>query len=178
MGNLRVWPPERSKLAALYYLGDAPQIRPTDHILYLGAAAGTTVSYLADYCGIIYAVEMAPEPLPRLLEKCRVKKNIMPIPADAFHPERYSMLVDEVDILYQDISQRNQVEIATRNLFFLRPGGFLILMLKTRSISGTDEPSETCRNAVENIQKSGLREVTVTWLNRFHRDHAAIVCEK
>ncbi|MFH0967142.1 MAG: fibrillarin-like rRNA/tRNA 2'-O-methyltransferase, partial [Methanobacteriota archaeon] len=89
-GKLRVWPPERSKLAALYYLGSVPVINQKDSILYLGAAAGTTVSFLADFVGIIYAVEMAPAPLPRLLEICRVKKNIIPIPADASIPEKYA----------------------------------------------------------------------------------------
>ncbi|MDD1728861.1 MAG: fibrillarin-like rRNA/tRNA 2'-O-methyltransferase, partial [Methanospirillum sp.] len=63
VGPLRVWPPERSKLAALYYLyNNCPEIQPADHILYLGAASGTTVSFVADYAGIIYAVEMAREP--------------------------------------------------------------------------------------------------------------------
>lgn len=177
-GKLRVWPPERSKLAALYYLGDVPKILHTDYILYLGAAAGTTVSYLADYAGIIYAVEMAHEPLPRLLEVCRVKKNIIPIPADASHPDRYSMIVSEVDILYQDIAQRDQAEIAIRNLSFVRNGGYLILMLKARSISGREEPLEICRQTVDLLLKAGLDQIVVTWIDRFHRDHAAIVCRK
>lgn len=178
VGTLRVWPPQRSKLAALYYLGHVPRILPDDHILYLGAAAGTTVSHLADYCGIIYAVEMAREPLPRLLDVCRVKKNIIPIPADASFPEKYSMLVDDVDILYQDIAQRDQVEIIIRNLCFLRSGGYLILMLKIRSISGIEKPPDVCRTAVESLCNAGLKEVSVTWIDRYHRDHAAIVCQK
>jgi len=178
VGGLRVWPPERSKLAALYYLGEVPGIGKNDRILYLGAAAGTTVSHLADYSGIIYAVEMAHEPLPRLLQVCRIKRNIIPIPADALYPEQYYMLVGEVDLLYQDIAQRNQVEIALRNLCMLRSGGYLILMLKTRSISGTMVPTEICRDSVAALEQNGLKEITVTWLDPYHRDHAAIICKK
>ncbi len=177
-GKLRVWPPERSKLAALYYLGFVPAMNQKDCILYLGAAAGTTVSYLADYVGIIYAVEMATSPLPRLLEICRVKRNIIPIPADASFPEQYALLVSEVDILYQDIAQRNQIDIVVRNLSFLKEGGYLILMLKTRSISIQEDAAEVCERAVSSLQESGMEDIAVTWLDEFHRGHAGIVCRK
>ncbi len=178
VGGLRVWPPERSKLAALYYRGEVPGIGKEDQILYLGAAAGTTVSHLADYSGIIYAVEMAHEPLPRLLQVCRIKRNIIPIPADALHPEQYSMLVGEVDLLYQDIAQRNQVEIALENICMLHSGGYLILMLKTHSISGTMSPGDICRESVAALVRGGLKVISVTWLDPYHRDHAAIICKK
>ena len=177
-GKLRVWPPERSKLAALYYLGTVPVIGPADTILYLGAAAGTTVSFLADYVGVVFAVEMAPAPLPGLLEVCRVKKNVIPIPADASMPERYAPVVNLVDIVYQDIAQRNQAVIAVRNLIFLKEGGYLIVMLKTMSISVQEDARQVCRRAVSTLQEAGLEVISVTWLDTFHRGHAAIVCRK
>jgi len=177
-GKLRVWPPERSKLAALYYLSTVPAIGQTDNVLYLGAAAGTTVSFLADYAGIIYAVEMAPDPLPRLLEVCRVKKNILPIPADAATPELYAPFVSVVDIIYQDIAQRNQAEIAVRNLIFLKERGYLILMLKTRSVSTRDDAAEVCNATVRTLQEAGMNSISVTWLDKYHRGHACIVCRK
>ncbi len=178
MGSLRVWPPERSKLAALYYLGSGPEINATDQILYLGAASGTTVSFIADYAGVVYAVEIAPEPLVKLLQVCCVKKNIIPIPADAAIPTIYAPLVSRVDLIYQDIAQKEQVEIALMNLFFLKPGGMLILMLKTRSVSSQQEPELICCDAVSALQNGELDEITVTWLDKYHRDHAAIVCKK
>jgi len=55
---------------------------------------------------------------------------MIPIFADANHPTRYSHLVDEVDIIYQDIAQRNQAEIALANVeYFLKDDGYLILMI-------------------------------------------------
>ncbi len=177
-GSLRIWPPERSKLAALYYLGSGPEICASDQILYLGAASGTTVSFIADYAGVIYAVEIAPEPLVMLLEVCNIKKNIIPIPADAALPLTYAPLVSRVDLLYQDIAQKEQVKIVLKNLFFLKPGGSLILMLKTRSVASQQEPEEICSNAVSELLNAGLAEIKVTWLNKYHRDHAAIICKK
>jgi fibrillarin-like pre-rRNA processing protein len=177
-GQLRVWPPERSKLAALYHLGSVPAISRTDSILYLGAAAGTTVSFLADYAGVIYAVERATDPLPRLLEICRVKKNIIPIPADASTPEQYAPFVSFVDVLYQDVAQRNQTDIAVRNLIFLRKGGYLILMLKTRSVSTQDDAKKICERAVKILRERYMEDISVTWLDTFHRGHACIICKK
>ncbi len=178
MGSLRVWPPERSKLAALYYLGSGPEINASDQILYLGAASGTTVSFIADYARVVYAVEIAPEPLVKLLPVCSVKKNIIPIPADAAIPRTYAPLVSRVDLIYQDIAQKEQVEIVIKNLFFLKPGGLLILMLKTRSVSSQLDPKQVCCDAVSSLQNAGLVEIKVTWLDKYHRDHAAIVCKK
>ena len=178
VGSLRVWPPERSKLSALYYLGSGPEIHKTDQVLYLGAASGTTISFLADYAGIIYAVEMARDPLPQLLNVCRVKKNVIPIPADAMYPDRYAPLVSIVDLLYQDIAQRDQVDIAIRNLYLLKENGILILMLKTRSIASHQDPVQVCDVAVNSLKNAGMDNIEVTWLDKFHRNHAAIVCIK
>lgn len=178
IGSLRVWPPERSKLAALYYLGTGPEIKKTDQILYLGAASGTTVSFIADYADVVYAVEIAPEPLVKLLDVCSKKVNILPIPADAATPLVYAPLVSTVDLLYQDIAQREQVEIVLKNLFFLKSSGFLILMLKTRSVATQEDPEQICSKAVSKLQCAGLDDIKVTWLDEYHRDHAAIVCAK
>eukprot|EP00850_Spirogloea_muscicola_P020716 SM000224S07104 [mRNA] locus=s224:92070:94149:+ [translate_table: standard] len=48
----RVWNPFRSKLAAAILGGvDNIWIKPGDHVLYLGAASGTTVSHVSDVIG-------------------------------------------------------------------------------------------------------------------------------
>ena len=61
-------------------------------VLYLGAANGTTVSHVADYVDVVYAVEFAPRPMQDLLEVCRRRRNIIPIMADAARPEQYAPL--------------------------------------------------------------------------------------
>jgi len=178
LDGYRVWDPYRSKLAALYLVGKGIELTPDMKVLYLGAANGTTVSHVADYTEVVYAVEFAPRPMQDLLEVARRRKNVMPILADASCPEQYAMLVEAVDLLYQDVAQPDQAAIALRNCVFLKKGGHLILMLKTRSVDIRKEPAEVFRDTLDILISAGLTVVESTWLAPYHQDHAAIVCEK
>ena len=178
LDGYRVWDPYRSKLAALYLLGKGIELVPGMKVLYLGAANGTTVSHVADYTEVVYAVEFAPRPMQDLLEVARRRKNVMPILADASCPEQYAPLVEAVDLLYQDVAQPDQAAIALRNCVFLKKGGHLVLMLKTRSVDIRKEPAEVFRDTLDILISAGLTIVESTWLAPYHQDHAAIICEK
>jgi fibrillarin-like pre-rRNA processing protein len=147
-------------------------------VLYLGAANGTTVSHVADYVEVVYAVEFAPRPMQDLLEVCRRRRNIIPIMADASRPECYVPLVESVDLIYQDVAQPDQASIALRNCLFLKEGGFLILMLKTRSVNVRKEPAEVFQDTLTSLTSGGLIIQESVWLTPYHHDHAAIICKK
>jgi len=172
----RVWDPYRSKLSALYYKGTILDLTPDMRVLYLGAAHGTTVSHVADYTEVVYAVELAPRPMQELLEVARRRRNIVPVMADAAHPESYAPLVEMVDLIYQDIAQPDQVGIAIRNRIFLKSGGMLVLMLKTRSVDVRREPEDVLSDTEAGLTDAGIRIITHEWLEPYHHDHAAIVC--
>jgi fibrillarin-like pre-rRNA processing protein len=174
----RVWDPYRSKLSALYHVGTGPELTKDMRVLYLGAANGTTVSHVADYTECVYAVEFAPRPMQDLLEVARRRKNVVPIMADASQPEQYAPLVEWVNLLYQDVAQPNQDTIAIRNCAFLKPGGSLVLMLKTRSVDVRKEPPEVFQDTLDSLTSAGLEIVESEWLTPYHDDHAAIVCKK
>jgi len=178
LGDARVWDPYRSKLAALYHEGTGVEITSDTRVLYLGAANGTTVSHIADYADVVYAVEFAPRPMQDLLEVARRRKNIVPIMADASRPEQYAPLVETVDLLYQDVAQPDQAMIAIRNSAFLTRGGRLILMLKTRSVDVRKEPGVVFRETVDALTSAGFVVQESLWLAPCHQDHAAIVCIK
>jgi fibrillarin-like pre-rRNA processing protein len=178
LGGARVWDPFRSKLAALYYTGTGVELLPEMRVLYLGAANGTTVSHVADYTEVVYAVEFAPRPMQDMLEVARRRRNIVPIMADAFRPELYAPLVEAVDLLYQDVAQPDQAAIAIRNSAFLRLGGHLILMLKTRSVDVRKLPVDVYRETVDALEAAGFTVQESVWLTPYHQDHAAIVCSK
>ena len=178
LGGARVWDPYRSKLSALYYSGISVELTPAMRVLYLGAANGTTVSHVADYVEVVYAVEFAPRPMQDLLEVCRRRRNIIPIMADAARPEQYAPLVESVDLLYQDVAQPDQAAIVLRNCVFLKPGGTVILMLKTRSVDIRREPAEVFKDTVNSLTSAGLIVRDSKWLAPFHADHAGIVCIK
>lgn len=175
VGSLRVWPPDRSKFAALCYRGKAPEINSDDAVLYLGAASGTTVSFLSDYVRVIYAVEIACEPLSQLLDMCNIKKNIIPLPCDAAHPDVYRPLVEKVDILYQDIAQRDQAAILIKNLPMVKSGGLVILMLKIRSISAREDPARICDTVFSALDCAGVTITANVDLLPYHHGHIAII---
>ena len=178
LGNARVWDPFRSKLAALYHEGTGVEITSDTRVLYLGAANGTTVSHVADYADVVYAVEFAPRPMQDLLEVARRRKNIVPIMADATRPEQYAPLVEMVDLVYQDVAQPDQAMIAIRNSAFLKPDGKMILMLKTRSVDVRKEPGVVFEETVNALVSAGFVVHESLWLLPYHQDHAAIVCTK
>ena len=178
LGGARVWDPHRSKMSALYHVGTGVELTPGMRVLYLGAANGTTVSHVADYVEVVYAVEFAPRPTQDLLEVCRRRRNIIPIMADAARPEYYVPLVESVDLIYQDIAQPDQASIALRNCLFLKGGGNLILMLKTRSVNVRKEPAEVFEDTLDSLTSAGLVIQESIWLAPYHLDHAAIICRK
>jgi fibrillarin-like pre-rRNA processing protein len=178
LGGARVWDPYRSKLSALYYKGTGVELTTVMRVLYLGAANGTTVSHVADYVEVVYAVEFAPRPMQDLLEVCRRRRNIIPVMADAARPEQFAPLVEPVDLLYQDVAQPLQAAILLRNCVFLKPGGAVILMLKTRSVDVRKEPSEVFHDTIGTLTSAGLIVQESAWLAPFQADHAAIVCIK
>ena len=177
----RLWDPFRSKLAALLLKGRStrPELARDAMVLYLGAATGTTVSHVSDIVrdGLVYAVEFSPRSMRDLVRLCERRKNIVPILADAAMPEEYAFLVESVDLVYQDVAQRNQAEIASRNCArYLKSGGDLILMLKTRSVDATASPQAVLQAEMKNVQ--GLDLLQVMDLLPFHQDHFALQAKK
>lgn len=178
LSGARVWDPNRSKLSALYHVGTGVELTSRMRVLYLGAANGTTVSHVADYVEVVYAIEFAPRPMQDLLEVSRRRRNVIPIMADAARPERYAPLVEAVDLLYQDVAQPEQAVIALRNCSFLKEGGILVLMLKTRSVNVRKEPAEVFQDTLDALTSAGLIMQESVWLAPYHHDHAAIICTK
>ena len=178
LNGYRVWDPYRSKLAALWYLDKTTDIASDDVVLYLGAANGTTVSHVADYAESVYAIEFAPRPMQDLLEVSKRRKNIIPIFADATRPKEYAGFLEPSDLLYMDVAQPNQAAIAVKHLPFLKRGGRLILMLKTRSVDIRKTPEEVFNESCAELSAAGLSIEKSCWLTPYHIDHAAIVCRK
>jgi fibrillarin-like pre-rRNA processing protein len=174
----RSWNPYRSKLAAGILKGIKFEIKPTNHVLYLGAATGTTVSHISDITknGVIYAVENSPIALKKLLRVCYKRKNIIPILEDANHPDRYSLIVPKVDLLYQDVSQRNQSEIFIKNAkTYLKKNGQGILMVKARSIDVSLKPQEAFDIVCSDLKKNKFQIKDWVDLSPFEKDHAGII---
>ncbi len=175
----RAWNPRRSKLAAFLHKGfrGLQGLRQDATVLYLGAATGTTVSHLSDMLpsGTIHAVEFSPTAFRKLLGLGRARRNVVPVLADAAHPDAYTGTVGRVEFLYQDVAQRDQAGIFLRNLPLLTPGGLGILMVKARSVDVALEPSEVYAKAAAELKAHGCRVDPAVDLAPWERDHGALV---
>ena len=176
--ELRAWMPYRSKLAAAILNGLEIEIKKDYNVLYLGAATGTTVSHISDITrdGIIYAVESSPVSMKKLITVCEKRPNIIPILNDAFHPDRYASIVPSVDLIYQDISQRNQAEIFFENIKkYLRENGIGIIMVKARSIDVAMKPKLVYEKVCNYLKENSLSIKQVFELEPYEKDHAVII---
>lgn len=181
----RIWNPHRSKIAAALLKGLRRFfIEPGWKILYLGAASGTTVSHVSDIVGsqgAVYAVEVAHRPFREFLEKVvKNRRNVVPILADARQSFEYAWLLEQVDVVYCDIAQPDEVEIAVRNAdLFLKPEGFLVIALKASSVDSTKRPSETYRVEESRLEATGRYRIEETVdLEPFAMMHELIVSRK
>ena len=177
----RAWDPFRSKLAALLLKGPPSDLlgRPKT-VLYLGAAHGTTVSHLSDAFpeATIFAIEKSPTSFAPLLALARRRPGLVPILADAQLPERYQADVGPVDLLYQDVAQRNQAGIFVENArACLVPGGRGLLMLKVRSVTQRRPTSVVVQEARRALSADRLTVTYETPLSPFAREHVALAVE-
>ena len=175
----RQWDPFRSKLAALLVKGGPPDLWVgARRALYLGGAHGTTVSHLSDLLdpAPIFVIEKSPTSFAPLLALARRRRNLLPILADAQLPERYRADVGAVDLLYQDVAQRNQAAIFVENAHAtLAPGGRGILMLKVRSVTQRRPAASVVRETRAELARAGIEVRAEVGLGPFARDHVALV---
>lgn len=178
----REWDFFKSKIAAAIEKGiDQIGLRKGMHVLYLGAASGTTVSHISDIVGkdgIVFAVELSPVAIRNLVFLAEERGNIAPILADANQPGAYQDIVGGTDWLYQDIAQKNQAEIFLKNVdLFLKPGGYCLLAVKARSVDVTKHPQQIFK-AVRNELSKKLVLVDYRNLAPFQKDHCLFVFKK
>lgn len=178
----RLWDPFRSKLAAALKKGlrDMP-IRNGSKVLYLGASTGTTVSHVSDIVGnsgIVFAVEPATRVARELIENVASnRKNVVPIIEDARRPQSYFSVFGKVDVVYCDIAQPDQTDIAIANCAaYLKKSGIMLLVVKTRSIDVTMDPRAVVVQEAQRLERAGFSINHMINLEPFDKDHAMIHC--
>lgn len=174
--EFRLWDPYRSKLSAAIIRNlEAFAFRKKLSVLYLGASSGTTASHVSDIIGgegLVYCIEFAPRVVRDLVQVCATRYNMIPILADARHPESYFHIPQLVDIIYQDVAQPNQAEILIKNAQrFLKPGGTAYLAIKARSIDVVEKPSRVFQREKKRLTQSGFTIVDQLALEPYTSDH-------
>ncbi|WP_320415974.1 fibrillarin-like rRNA/tRNA 2'-O-methyltransferase [Candidatus Nitrosotalea sp. TS] len=96
---------------------------------------------------------------------------------DARNPKEYFSVYGTVDVVYVDIAQPDQTEIAILNCkTYLKKDGFLMLVIKTRSIDVTKDPAEITRNEAKKL-KDNFEIVQEINLAPYEKDHSMIVAK-
>jgi len=176
----RIWNPFRSKLAAsiMNGLNDFPFIQKSS-VLYLGVSTGTTISHISDIVGqngVIFGVEHTSRVARDFLDRVAShRKNIIPIIQDARKPQDYFSVFKKVDVVYVDIAQPDQTDIAIDNCkMYLKSNGYLFLVIKTRSIDVTKDPKKVVSNEIKKLEPLFEIKQTIN-LHPYDKDHAIVI---
>ena len=176
----RIWNPFRSKLAAsiMNGLDDFPFTQNSD-VLYLGVSTGTTISHISDIIGrngIIFGIEHASRVARDFLDRvASYRKNIVPIIHDARKPEEFFSVYKKVDAVYVDIAQPDQTDIAIENCkLYLKSGGYLFLIIKTRSIDVVKDPKKVIKDEIKKLGTLFQIKQTID-LHPYDKDHAMVI---
>lgn len=178
----RLWDPFRSKLAGAIIKGlkNMP-IKPGSTVLYLGASTGTTISHVSDIIdinGLVFGVEVSARVARELMDKVvKYRKNVIPIVEDARRPDRYAQfLFKKADVLYSDIAQPDATEITLNNsLKFLKKGGYLVLIVKARSIDPVLPTGEIIKREAKKLEDAGFKVIEILNLNPYDKEHGFIL---
>ncbi|NLN71478.1 MAG: fibrillarin-like rRNA/tRNA 2'-O-methyltransferase [Thermoplasmatales archaeon] len=176
----REWNPNRSKLSAYFALGGTSfPFRRDSHVLYLGAASGTTASHVADMVpdGKVFCVEFSPRSFRDLTVNAEGRSNMYPILADAANPGEYSFIVDHVDVVYADVAQKRQADILVDNMnrYGATHG---ILCIKARSEDVTAPPARIFDEVAGRLRERGCRVEELVSLEPYEKDHAMAIVRR
>ena len=106
------------------------------------------------------------------------RKNISPILADANKINLLKERISAVDVIYQDVAQKNQLDIFLKNVdLFLKNEGYALLAVKARSIDVTKNPKQVFKEAKEKLEENMLI-IDYRELEPFQKDHCMFICKK
>jgi len=152
----RMWNPYRSKLAAAIIKGmQNIEMKAGSKVLYLGAATGTTASHVSDIIGrsgMLFGVEISERNMREFVKLCETRENMLPLLADASHPETYSESVGKCDVIYQDVAVKSQAGIMLKNSPMLKKGGYAYFVIKSQSVDVSRDPQDVFREELGKLE--------------------------
>ena len=177
-----IWNPYMSKLAAAIINGMEifPILKKTK-ILYLDPTTEKTVKHISNIVGIngkIFVVRDVMKNSKNFLEQIvKNRSNIFTIVPDKTNPARLTGMTETVDVIYIDIAEHNQTEIAIQNCKnHLRIGGFLMLIVPTKNIDFTSNPSKKNQEERKKLQTSFdiIQEINLT---DFFKEYSMVIAK-
>ena len=177
-----LWNPYTSKLAAAIVNGMEifPILKKTK-ILYLNGAIEKTLSHISDIIGVngkIFILRDINENSKNFLENVmNDRTNVFTITRDNGDPAKFSSKSEMVNVVYVDITQHNETEVAIQNCKrYLRDGGFLMLVVPTKKIDFVNNPNGQNLEEIQKLQSSFeiIQQINLT---DFFKEHSMIIAK-
>ena len=177
-----LWNPYTSKLAAAIVNGmEIFPILEKTKVLYLNSTIEKTLSHISDIIGVngkIFILRDINENSKNFLENVmNDRTNVFTITRDNGDPAKFSSKTEMVNVVYVDITQHNETEVAIQNCKrYLRDGGFLMLVVPTKKIDFVNKPNG---QNIEEIQKlqSSFEIIQQINLTDFFKEHSMIIAK-
>jgi fibrillarin-like pre-rRNA processing protein len=130
--------------------------------------------------GVIYGVEFSERSIRQLIQSTSNRNNIIPILSDARYPETYAKSIfSEVDLIYQDIAQPNQAEIAIANSnYYLKRNGLVMLAIKSQSIDSISKSEKVYSEERKKLVNAGFEVVESINIHKYAANHIILLVKK
>ena len=177
-----LWNPYTSKLAAAIVNGMEifPILKKTK-VLYLNGAIEKTLSHISDIIGVngkIFILRDINENSKKFLDNVmNDRTNVFTITRDNGDPVKFSSKTEMVNVVYVDITQHNETEVAIQNCKrYLRDGGFLMLVVPTKKIDFVNNPNGQNLEEIQKLQSSFeiIQQINLT---DFFKEHSMIIAK-
>ena len=177
-----LWNPYTSKLAAAIVNGMEifPILKKTK-VLYLNGTIEKTLSHISDIIGVngkIFILKDINENSKKFLENVmNDRTNVFTITRDNVDPAKFSSKTEMVNVVYVDITQHNETEVAIQNCKrYLRGGGFLMLVVPTKKIDFVNNPNGQNLEEIQKLQSSFeiIQQINLT---DFFKEHSMIIAK-
>ena len=177
-----LWNPYTSKLAAAIVNGMEifPILKKTK-VLYLNGTIEKTLSHISDIIGVngkIFILRDINENSKKFLDNVmNDRTNVFTITRDNGDPAKFSSKTEMVNVVYVDITQHNETEVAIQNCKrYLTDGGFLMLVVPTKKIDFVNNPNGQNLEEIQKLQSSFeiIQQINLT---DFFKEHSMIIAK-
>ena len=177
-----LWNPYTSKLAAAIVNGmEIYPILKKTKVLYLNGTIEKTLSHISDIIGVngkIFILRDINENSKNFLENVmNDRTNVFTITRDNGDPAKFSSKTEMVNVVYVDITQHNETEVAIQNCKrYLTDGGFLMLVVPTKKIDFVNNPNGQNLEEIQKLQSSFeiIQQINLT---DFFKEHSMIIAK-
>jgi rRNA 2'-O-methyltransferase fibrillarin len=109
------------------------------------------------------------------------RTNVIPIIEDARYPNKYRMLMSQVDVIFADVAQPDQARIVALNAHhFLKNGGHVVVSIKASCIDSTAPAEAVFASEVKRMVEENIKpheQLTLEPYERTFRFARSPACE-